>query len=113
MILITVTVVLVALFLIIVGCFLFAIAVLLGNIADNLDDCLGNTKQITEHAEVVLPGLGRINQISGLLAKALPALIDVAENAPKDRFAPRPTPQPTVDQSLPCDESERRYPHHR
>jgi hypothetical protein len=96
-----------------VGCFLFAIAVLLGNIADNLDDCLDNTKKIAEHAEVVLPGLGRINQTSGLLVKALPALIEVAENAPKDRFATRPTPRSTVDQSRRRDESGRGYPHHR
>jgi len=91
MILIAITVVLIALFLLIVGCFLFAIAVLLGRIADNLDDCLENTKKIVGEAKVVLPGLGRIHQTSGLLVKALPALIEVAENAPKDWFPTRPT----------------------
>ena len=113
MILVTVTVVLIALFLIIVGCFLFAIAILLGNIADNLDDCLDSTKKIVEHAEVVLSGLGRINQTSGLVVKALPALIEVAENVPKDRFAMRPTPRSTVDQSRRRDESGGGYPHRR
>jgi hypothetical protein len=91
MVLIVITVVLIALFLVIVGGFLFAIAVLLGGIADNLDDCLENTEKIVEHAEVVLPGLGRINQTAKLVVKALPALIEVAESAPKDWFATRPT----------------------
>ncbi|MGH3671045.1 MAG: hypothetical protein ACRDSH_10475 [Pseudonocardiaceae bacterium] len=91
MILIVISVALIALFLAVVGCFLFAIGVLLGRIADNLDDCLKNTKKIVGQAEVVLPGLGRINQTSGLLKKALPALIEVAEIAPKDRFPARPT----------------------
>jgi len=113
MILIAITVILIALFLMVVGCFLFAIAVLLGNIADNLDDCLDNTKKIAEHAEVVLPGLGRINQTSRLLVKALPALIETAENAPKDQFATQPTPRSTVDHSRRRDESGRDYPHHR
>jgi hypothetical protein len=113
MILITVTVVLIALFLIMVGCFLFAIAILLGNIADNLDDCLDNTKKITEHAEIVLPALGRINQTSGLLAKALPALIETAENAPKNQIDTWPTPRSTIDQSQRRDESSGGHPHHR
>lgn len=91
MILIVMTVALVALFLAVVGCFLFAIGVLLGRIADNLDDCLANEKKIVGQAEVVLPGLGRINQTSELIIKALPALIEVAENVPKDRFPARPT----------------------
>jgi hypothetical protein len=91
MILIAITVVLVALFLVIVGCFLFAIAVLLGRIADNLDDCLENVKKIVGQAEAVLPGLGRINQTSGLLVRALSALIEVAESAPKEWFPTRST----------------------
>jgi len=91
MTLIAITVVLIVLFLVIVGCFLFAIAVLLGRIADNLDDCLENTEKIVGQAAVVLPGLGRINQTSRLLAKALPALIDVAKSAPSDWFPTRPT----------------------
>jgi len=91
MILIVVTVFLLALFLVIVGGFLFAIAVLLGSIADNLDDCLENTEKIVEHAKVVLPGLGRINQTAKLVVKALPALVEVAESAPKDWFATQPT----------------------
>ena len=86
MILIAITVFLIVLFLVIVGCFLFAIAVLLGRIADNLDDCLESVHKIVGQAEDVLPGLGRINQTSGLLVKALPALIEVAENTSRDRF---------------------------
>jgi hypothetical protein len=91
MILIAITVVLIALFLVVVGCFLLAISILLGRIADNLDECLENVTKIVGQAGVVVPGLGRINQTSGLLAKALPALIEVAENAPKDWFPTRPT----------------------
>ena len=91
MILIVMTVALVTLFLAVVGCFLFAIGVLLGRIADNLDDCLANEKKIAGQAEVVLPGLGRINQTSGLIVKALPALIEIAENVPKDRFPAQST----------------------
>ncbi len=64
-----------------------AIAVLLGGIADNLDDCLENTEKVVGHAEVVLPGLGRINQTTKLVAKALPALIEIADSTPKEWFA--------------------------
>jgi hypothetical protein len=39
------------LFLVIVGGFLFAIAVLLGSIADNLDDCLENTEKIERYSK--------------------------------------------------------------
>ena len=91
MILIAITVVLIALFLVVVGCFLLAISILLGRIADNLDECLKNVTKIVGQAGVVVPGLGRINQTSGLLVKALPALIEVAENAPKEWFPTRPT----------------------
>jgi len=80
MILVAITVVLIASFLAIVGCFLFVIAVLLGRIADNLDDCSENVKKIVGHAEVVVPGLGRINRTCGLVAKTLPTLAEVAES---------------------------------
>ena len=56
------------------------IAVLLGRTADNLDDCLENVKKIVDQAELVVPGLGRINRTCGLVVKVLPALNEVAES---------------------------------
>ncbi len=79
MILIVLTVVVIASLIAVLAIFLFAIGVLLNRIADNLDDCLGNVKTIAGQAEAILPGVERINQTGGVVAGALPLLIEGAE----------------------------------
>ena len=79
MILIILTVVVIASLIAVLAVYLSVIGVLLNRIADNLDDCLGNVKIIMGQAEVVLPGVGRINQTGGVVAGALPLLIEGAE----------------------------------
>jgi hypothetical protein len=79
MTLIILTIVVIALLIATLAAFLFAIGVLLNRIADNLDDCLQNVKKIAGQAEAILPGVGRINQTGGVVAGALPLLIEGAE----------------------------------
>lgn len=79
MTLIIVTVVVIASLIAVLAVFLFAIGVLLNRIADNLDDCLGNVKTIAGQADVVIPGVERINQTGQVVAAALPLLIEGAE----------------------------------
>ncbi|MGH3673300.1 MAG: hypothetical protein ACRDSH_22185 [Pseudonocardiaceae bacterium] len=52
--------------------YLSVIGVLLNRIADNLD---------VGQAEVVLPGVGRINKTGDVVAGALPLLVEAAEGA--------------------------------
>ena len=94
MTLIILTVVVIALLIAVLAVFLLAIGVLLNRIADNLDDSLGNVKKIAGQAEVIIPGVGRINQTGGVVAGALPLLIEGAEGvaaklAPPPKEAPR------------------------
>jgi hypothetical protein len=79
MTLIMATIVVVALLIAVLVIFLYTIGVLLGSIADNLDDCVVNVKTITGQAAPVIPGVERINQTGGVVAAALPLLIQGAE----------------------------------
>jgi hypothetical protein len=81
MTLIILTVVVIASLIAVLAVYLSVIGVLLNRIADNLDDCLGNVKIIMGQAEVVLPGVGRINQTGDVVAGALPLLVEAAEGA--------------------------------
>ena len=79
MTLIILTVVVIASLIAVLAIFLFVIGALLHRVADNLDDCLQNVKTITGHAKVIAPGVERINQTGGVVAGALPLLIQGAE----------------------------------
>jgi hypothetical protein len=97
MTLIILTIVVIALLIAVLTIFLFAIGVLLQRIADNLDDCLKNVKKIAGQAEVILPGVERINQTGGVVVGALPLLIEGAEGvaaklAPGNEAAPDAVP---------------------
>jgi len=76
--------------------YLYVIGVLLNRIADNLDDCSGNVKKITGQAEVILPGVGRINQTGGVVAGALPLLVEAAEGATTKLVPPQGARQDNV-----------------
>jgi hypothetical protein len=93
MTLIILTVVVIALLIAVLAVFLFVIGVLLNRIADNLDDCLGNVKTIAGQAEVIRPGVGRINQTGGVVAGALPLLIEGAEGVTAKLAFPKETPR--------------------
>jgi hypothetical protein len=100
MTLIVLTIVVIASLIAVLAIFLFAIGALLHRIADNLDDCLQNVKKIAGQAEVILPGVGRINQTGGIVASALPLLIGGAESiaaklAPPKEAPPAATPVAT------------------
>jgi hypothetical protein len=93
MTLIILTVVVIASLIAVLAVFLFAIGVLLNRIADNLDDCLGNVKKIAGQADAILPGVGRINQTGGVVAGALPLLIEGAEGVTAKLVFPKETPR--------------------
>jgi hypothetical protein len=89
MTLILATIVVVALLIAVLVIFLYTIGVLLSRIADNLDDCLGNVKTITGQALPVIPGVERINQTGGVVAGALPLLIQGAEGVTAQVTSPQ------------------------
>lgn len=72
------------------------IGVLLNRIAGNLEDCLGSVKKIMRQAEVILPGVGRINQTGGVVAGALPLLVEAAEGATAKLVPPQEVPQNSI-----------------
>jgi hypothetical protein len=92
MTLIALTVVVIALLIAVLAIYLFAIGALLNRIADNLDDSLQNVKKIAGQAEVILPGVARINQTGGVVVGALPLLVDGAERIAAKSTAPEATP---------------------
>jgi hypothetical protein len=92
MTLIVLTVAVIALLIAVLAIYLFAIGALLNRIADNLDDSLQNVKKIAGQAEVILPGVGRINQTGGVVVGALPLLVDGAERIAAKSTAPKATP---------------------
>jgi hypothetical protein len=72
--------------------YLFWIGVLLNNIANNLDDCLGSVKTILGHAEVIIPAVEHINRTGGVVAGALPLLYGGAERIATKLAPPPPVP---------------------
>jgi hypothetical protein len=92
MTLIVLTVVAIALLIAVLAIYLFAIGALLNRIADHLDDSLQNVKKIAGQAEVILPGVARINQTGGVVVGALPLLVDGAERIAAKSTAPEAVP---------------------
>jgi hypothetical protein len=82
------TVVVIALLVAVLVIYLFVIGVLLNRTADNLDDCLQNVQTITEQAEVIVPGVERINDTGGVVVGALPLLYEGAERVAAQSAAP-------------------------
>lgn len=80
MTLISLTVVVIALFVAALAIYLFIIGVLLNRTADNLGDCLQSVKDICYQAEGIGPGLERINGAGGALVGALPLLCEGADS---------------------------------
>lgn len=74
--------------------YLFVIGMLLHNIADNLDDCLGSVKTILGHAEVIIPAVEHINRTGGVVSGALPLLYGFTDRIAA-KVAPTPAPAST------------------
>jgi hypothetical protein len=100
MTLITLTAAVIASLIAVLAIYLSVIGVLLNRIADNLDDCLGNVKIIMGQAEVILPGVGRINQTGGVVAGALPLLVGAAEGATTKLVPPQEVPQDSIPRAV-------------
>lgn len=88
MILIVLTVVVIALLIAVLAIFLFRIGVLLSRTANDLDDCAQNVKNISYQAEVIGPGIVRINETGTTVLGALPLLCDGAESVAVAKGAP-------------------------
>ncbi|PZS34752.1 MAG: hypothetical protein DLM61_03025 [Pseudonocardiales bacterium] len=92
MTLIVLTVVCIASLIVVLAIFLLIIGALLNRIAEDLDDCLGNVKKISQHVEVIIPGVEHINRTGGVVASALPLLYGGAEHIAAKFASPVPTP---------------------
>lgn len=88
MTLIALTVVVIAVLIAVLAIYLFVIGVLLNRTAGNLDDCAQNVKKIRYQAEVIGPGIKRINETGGTVVGALPLLCEGAEGVAVAKSAP-------------------------
>ncbi|HEY2508679.1 MAG TPA: hypothetical protein VGI58_19355 [Streptosporangiaceae bacterium] len=61
------------------ACYLFGVGVLLRRIATNLEESADTVRKIDDHAKLIGPGVGHINQTGGVVAGALPLLYGMAE----------------------------------
>jgi hypothetical protein len=93
MLLVVLTVVIIGLLIAVLAIFLFAIGKLLNRVADNLDDSLQNVKTISGQAEIIIPGVDRINQTGSVVAGALPLLVGGAEGVAVKLATPARTPE--------------------
>lgn len=87
--LVLLTVLVIALLIAVLAIYLFWVGMLLHNIADNLDDCLGSVKTILGHAKLIIPAVEHINRTGGVVAGALPLLYGFT-----DRIAAKVAPAP-------------------
>ncbi|MGH3834447.1 MAG: hypothetical protein ACRDSF_01895 [Pseudonocardiaceae bacterium] len=88
MTLIVLTVVVIALWIAVLAIFLFTIGMLLNRTADDLEDCAQNVKKISYQADVIGPGVLRINETATTVIGALPLLCDGAESVAVAKGAP-------------------------
>jgi hypothetical protein len=71
--------------------YLFWVGTLLTRIAGNLEECSEIVGTIVEHAKLIGPGVGHINETGGVVAGALPLLYGMAEEIVAD-VTPGPDP---------------------
>ena len=88
MTLIVLTVIVIALLVAALAFFLFGIGVLLNRTADDLEDCAHNVRKISSQADVIGPGVVRINETGTTVLGALPLLCDGAESVAVAKGAP-------------------------
>lgn len=102
MIIVVATVVVIGALIGVLAVFLFIIGALLSRIAANLGDCLRSVKKIKEQAEVVIPGVERINLTGGVVAGALPLLVEAAEGVATKLTSPKPSSPNNARPSVPA-----------
>ncbi len=79
--------------------YLFIIGGQLQRVAANLEDCADLVWTIKGHADVIEPGVERINRTAGTIAGALPLLYSMAEGIVVGAtYQPEPPGAPTVAQ---------------
>ena len=69
--------------------YLYWVGTLLDRIATNLEECAQIIATINEHAKLIGPAVGHINETGGVVAGALPLLYGMAEEIVAD-VTPRP-----------------------
>lgn len=79
MTLIVLTVIVIGLLIAVLAIYLCAIGVQLSRTASNLGDCLQNVRTIAGQAQVIGPGVTRLNKTGGDLLGAMPLLIEGAD----------------------------------
>lgn len=89
MTLIVMTVVVIGLTIAAFAIYLFVIGVLLNRTADSLGDCVQSLRTVADQADVIRPGVQRINKIGGELLGALPLLLDDVDGV-SAKLAPSP-----------------------
>jgi len=88
MTLIVLTVIIIALLVAALATFLLRIGLLLKRTADDLEDCAQNVRKISDQADVIGPGVVRINETGTTVLGALPLLCDGAESVAVAKGAP-------------------------
>lgn len=59
--------------------YLYWVGTLLDRIATNLEECAEIVATVVDHAKLIGPGVGHINETGGVVAGALPLLYGMAE----------------------------------
>jgi len=86
--------------------YLFWVGTLLTRIAQNLEECAEIVATIVDHAKLIGPGVGHINETGGVVAGALPLLYGMAEEIVGD-VTPRPEPPAQPEPARPASGTRR------
>ena len=86
--------------------YLYWVGTLLTRIAGNLEECDELVRTINDHAKVIEPAVGHINQTGGVVAGALPLLYGMAEEIVTD-VTPRPEPPAVPEPARPASGTRR------
>jgi hypothetical protein len=91
--LVTLTVVVIAVFTGGLALYLFWVGTLLNRIASNLEDSADLVRTIDDDAKIIGPGVAHINRIGGVVAGALPLLYGMAEQIVRGVTPPSAGPE--------------------
>ena len=100
MFLIVMTVIVIASLIAGLAFFLFTIGTVLNRTANNLGDCLQSVWTVAGHAQVIGPGVTRLNKSGADLVDAMPLLLEDAE-AVAAKLAPSAAPSPATPAASP------------
>ncbi len=86
--------------------YLYWVGTLLTRIAGNLEECAEIVPTIVDHAKLIGPGVGHINETGKVVAGALPLLYGMAEEIVTD-VTPRPEPPAVPEPARPASGTRR------